>query len=97
MALDVYCWLAYRLHSLSKPTPISWTAIRQQFGAGFRKTSHFKPSFMDNLELAHAVYPDAKLETNEQGLILYPSPPPVQKTAVSLGGTKMLAGEQRRG
>ena len=97
MALDVYCWLAYRLHSLAKPTQISWTAIRQQFGAGFKKNSHFKPSFADNLELACAVYPDAKLETNEQGLLLYPSPPPVPKTMIGLGGTKALNGEQRRG
>jgi Plasmid encoded RepA protein len=50
MALDVYCWLAYRLHSLSKPTPISWTAIRQQFGAGFRKTSHFVTAQVDDGE-----------------------------------------------
>ena len=27
MSLDLYVWLAWRLHSLAKPTPISWAAI----------------------------------------------------------------------
>jgi len=35
MALDLYVWLAYRLHILQKPTPIRWTRLHQQFGAGF--------------------------------------------------------------
>ena len=34
MALDVYCWLAYRLHSLTSEKPITWTALAGQFGAG---------------------------------------------------------------
>src|SRR3954470_11555568 len=36
LALDVYIWLAYRLHSLKQPTPISWTSLFAQFGTGFR-------------------------------------------------------------
>jgi hypothetical protein len=35
MALDLYAWLAYRLHVLKAPTPVSWTALKGQFGAGF--------------------------------------------------------------
>ena len=27
MAIDIYVWLAYRLHSLSAPVPISWSAV----------------------------------------------------------------------
>ena len=45
MALDIYAWLAYRLHSLLKPTPISWRAVAQQFGAGFNRRDNFKPTF----------------------------------------------------
>src|SRR5215218_6847579 len=30
LALDVYCWLAYRLHILQGPTPISWQALHTQ-------------------------------------------------------------------
>ena len=35
MALDLYAWLAYRLHSLSGPRPITWRALNEQFGQGF--------------------------------------------------------------
>ena len=34
LAIDVYIWLAYRLHALTKPAPVSWTAVHGQFGAG---------------------------------------------------------------
>jgi hypothetical protein len=47
MSLDLYVWLAWRLHTLAKPTPISWTAVHAQFGAGFEKLFHFKPRFTD--------------------------------------------------
>jgi hypothetical protein len=32
MALDVYVWLSYRLHSLKEARPISWKALHAQFG-----------------------------------------------------------------
>jgi hypothetical protein len=37
LAIDVYIWLAYRLHSLIKPMPVSWQALHTQFGAGFAR------------------------------------------------------------
>lgn len=80
LAIDVYIWLAYRLHSLSKPTPVSWTAIHAQFGAGFRLVRQIKPSFLEALGLALAVYPEARVEADKQGLVLHPSPPAVPKT-----------------
>ena len=55
MALDIYCWLAYRLHSLSGNKPISWAAVAGQFGAGIKLRKHFKPTFTENLNLALAV------------------------------------------
>ncbi|WP_254070245.1 replication protein RepA [Acidisphaera sp. L21] len=55
MALNVYCWLAYRLHSLSAPKEISWAALAGQFGAGIQLRKHFKPAFTESLVLAQAV------------------------------------------
>jgi hypothetical protein len=77
MALDLYAWLAYRLHVLDGPKPITWTALKQQFGNGFNRTSHFKDTFVSNLNLAQAVYPSAKVDVDERGVTLYPSNPPV--------------------
>ena len=79
MAIDVYIWLAYRLHSLNKPTPVSWTAIHSQFGAGFRLVRQIKPTFTEALNLALAVYPEAHVAIEPTGIILYPSPPAVAK------------------
>jgi hypothetical protein len=79
MALDVYCWLAYRLHSLSADKAISWAALAGQFGAGIKLRKHFKPAFTESLALAQAVYRDARVDVTETGLVLKPSPPPVRK------------------
>ena len=35
MALDIYCWLTYRLSYLRKPTEIPWSALQMQFGAEY--------------------------------------------------------------
>jgi hypothetical protein len=79
LAIDVYVWLAYRLHSLHKPTPLLWTAIHSQFGGGFRAVRHLKPVMLDALRLALAVYPEARVNVREEGLVLHPSPPAVPK------------------
>ena len=81
MALDLYAWLAYRLHALKGPTPVSWRALKPQFGMGFGRMDNFRARFLDNLKLALAVYPAARVEMEEAGLILHPSHPPVSPKA----------------
>jgi hypothetical protein len=44
MALDAYAWLAYRLHSLRRPTLVPWPSLMRQFGGGFGQIKHFKPN-----------------------------------------------------
>jgi hypothetical protein len=89
MAMDIYIWLAYRLHALVKSTPITWAAIQGQFGAGYRTGRNMRPVFLDALQLALAVYPEAKVDLDDgRGLILHPSAPAVPKqTARMLGLT----------
>ena len=79
MSLDLYVWLAWRLHTLTKATPITWTAIHTQFGAGFDKLFHFKPRFTEALAAAVAAYPEAHVELDEKGVILHPSRPPIAR------------------
>jgi hypothetical protein len=80
LAIDVYIWLAYRLHALSKPAPVNWAAVHAQFGAGFRLVRQIKPTFLEALALALAVYPEARVEADREGLVLYPSLPAVPKS-----------------
>jgi len=84
MALDLYAWLAYRLHALGAPRPISWVALRAQFGAGFGRLRDFRPVFAANLRLALAVYPAAKVDMDAAGLTLHPSKPPVSPRRTAL-------------
>ena len=79
LTIDVYVWLAYRLHSLARPTSISWAAVHGQFGAGFRLVRQIKPTFLDALNLALAVYPEARVDADKEGIVLHPSPPAVPK------------------
>jgi hypothetical protein len=79
MALDVYIWLAYRLHALKRNTEVSWPALHTQFGAGFKRQRAFKAQFLESLELAVAVYPGARLDVHERGVTLCPSPAAITK------------------
>jgi hypothetical protein len=79
LAIDVYIWLAYRLHALSKPAPVNWPAVHAQFGAGFRLVRQIKPTFLEALGLALAVYPEARVDADKDGLVLYPSAPAVPR------------------
>ncbi|HTR16177.1 MAG TPA: replication protein RepA [Acetobacteraceae bacterium] len=83
-ALDIYCWLAYRLHVLPGPREISWKALHAQFGAGFARLDHFRTKFIENLKLATAVYRDAAIEISKSGLILKPSRSPIAPRQVAI-------------
>jgi hypothetical protein len=79
MAIDIYIWLAYRLHALSGPITVTWQAVFSQFGAGFQFLRHFKPRLTDSLKIALAVYPEARVDMTAEGLILRPSAPAVPR------------------
>jgi Plasmid encoded RepA protein len=89
-ALDLYCWLAYRLHALPAARTVSWPALYAQFGSSYKKLAHFKMRFIDSLKVATAVYREADVELEEKGLILRPSRPPVAPRLVAVGG-KLIA------
>ena len=76
-ALDVYLWLAYRLHVLSGDKMVTWKALKSQFGASYKELFHFKPRFTQALALATAVYPAARIDIRDEGVVLKPSRPPV--------------------
>ena len=84
-ALDVYCWLAYRLHVLPQARTVSWGALYAQFGSSYKRLAHFKIRFVESLKIATAVYRDADVELVDRGLILKPSRPPVAPRLVATG------------
>lgn len=85
MALDIYCWLTYRMSYLRKPVVIPWLALEMQFGADYTRTLDFKFNFLKQLKAVLNVYPEAKVEKGEQGLLLKPSSPHVAQASKSRG------------
>jgi hypothetical protein len=86
MALDLYAWLAQRLHRIDphRPAFIQWPALMQQFGPGYGRMSHFKGPFRTALQQVLARYDAARIEVDGHGLRLLNSPPPVTKRLVML-------------
>lgn len=76
-ALDLYVWLSYRLHALDRATLVPWPALMEQFGADYARLRRFRERFIEALQLALCVYPEARVDCNERGVTLHPSPPAV--------------------
>lgn len=83
LALDVYAWLAHRLHRIEgRPISLHWKPIREQFAqeyAGKEPDKDFKKQFLPVLRNVLAVYPKANVKQVSGGLLLMSSPPPIPK------------------
>lgn len=89
MALDIYAWLAQRLHRINPREPqfLTWKALKEQFGRGYAQMYKFKQIFRKTLTLARSQYPQASVyEEKNAGFWLNHSPSPIEKkTIVALG------------
>lgn len=77
LVIDLYIWLAYRLHSLRDSVEVGWPALQRQFGADYARARRFREYFLECLELALAAYPEARVSLGDRGLVLHPSRPAV--------------------
>lgn len=86
MGLDIYCWLAQRLHRIkpNKPAFVPWTALKAQFGWHYGRMDNFKRVFRQTLDMVLTQYRGAKLEVSDKGMTLRTSPPPVKGRIVAL-------------
>lgn len=79
MVIDIYIWLAYRLHALKRDVEVGWPSLYAQFGVGFQSHRRFKQHFMDCIALAVAANPEARVDIGNRGLIMRPSRPAIAK------------------
>jgi hypothetical protein len=81
LALDVYAWLAHRLHRIEgRGVILHWKSLREQFAqeyTGKDADKNFKDAFVPQLKKVLAVYPQAKVKQVTGGLLLLGSPPPI--------------------
>ena len=77
LALDIYCWLTYRMSYLRKESHIPWQVLQMQFGSSYPETpqgkADFKRKFLQRLKAVHVIYPLANGEPADRVLILSPS------------------------
>lgn len=85
MALDVYVWLAQRLHRVptGKPQFVDWNSMHEQFGQGFARIRDFRRKFLQTLHQVSSAYPAARISGDEKGLTLSHSPPPVAPRSIA--------------
>lgn len=85
LAIDIYCWLTYRMSYLKKPTVVPWKSIQSQFGAEYANTHQgrfvFKRKFDQQMKKILCYYPVNVVKT-KQGLALYPSKTHIKKLPV---------------
>ena len=84
MGLDMYAWLAQRLHRIDprKPAFIPWTALKEQFGPDYHRMDNFKRFFRKTLVQVQRRYQSARLELDNKGMTARNSPPPVAKRLI---------------
>jgi hypothetical protein len=87
MALDVYCWLAQRLHRVDPKRGqfIPWTALHQQFGQGYKDIRFFRRVFLATLKMVKTQYPASRFGIDKGGMMLGNSPPPIRRLTVLVG------------
>jgi hypothetical protein len=80
MGLDIYAWLAQRLHRIDygKSQFVAWKALKDQFGWGYTRMIDFKRVFLRTLGQVHSQYRGAKIGVDDRGLTLHHSPPPIK-------------------
>ena len=85
MALDIYAWLAQRLHRIppGHSQLVPWVTLHEQFGLRYKRIRAFRASFIQKLHVVQHQYPEARLEEDNQGVWLRHSPPPIKR--ITLG------------
>jgi hypothetical protein len=88
MALDIYAWLAQRLHRIpaGKPAFIPWPVLQVQFGIHYDRLRDFRRVFKISMRQVSTVYPSARVDIDQRGLTLWNSPPPIAPRLNLVGG-----------
>lgn len=73
MAIDIYCFLTSRYFNLYKPVLISWLDLVDQSGCSYQKLSNFRKKYTEAATVVKALYPKAKFQFKDKGMLLYPS------------------------
>lgn len=83
MALDLYTWLAQRLHGHRGVTRVKWEQLRGQFGSGYPLTGQgmrdFKKAVRTAMAAVKRAWPDAGISEFAGGVMLTGSVTPIER------------------
>ncbi len=79
LALDLYYWLAHRLHTLRRATVVPWALLARQFGSQYGRLIDFRRQVVKQLRVIQLAYPQARVTATDDGLLLKPSPTPISR------------------
>jgi hypothetical protein len=90
MALDIYAWLAQRLHRVptGRPQFVPWKSVKDQFGWNYKRMNHFRKDFFEAFKQVHSQYRAAKIGVDDGGLTLHNSPPPIKGQIFAVSSPK---------
>jgi hypothetical protein len=82
MAMDIYAWLAQRLHRIDPDKGdvlVPWPQLHAQFGCAYARLRKFREVLVPTLAQVQQYYPQAKITLDRRGMALRHSRPPVAK------------------
>jgi hypothetical protein len=87
LALDLYSWMAQRLHRIgTRAELVTWVNLQEQLGDTYREIRMLRRNVNKALLDVKIVYPEAKFDSDQRGITLWNSPPPVRKKLVQISG-----------
>lgn len=73
LELDIYTWLTHRMSYLRRQTPtIFWEDLATQFGSEYKELRNFRLNFIRCVKNVLSVYPEARIELVDGGVVLKP-------------------------
>lgn len=80
LALDLFCWLSYRLYTLRHPLSLTWCTLSTHFGSDYAEPKEFARHCRLEFRRVHTVWPTLNCKFIRGGITLYPAKQlPVQR------------------
>lgn len=81
LELDIYTWLTHRMSYLRRRTPtIFWENLATQFGSEYKELRNFRLNFIRCVKNVLSVYPEARIELVDGGVVLKPGKTHIKQT-----------------
>jgi len=89
LAIDIYCWITYRVSYLRMSTTIPWDVLQMQFGSNYLSNEqgkrNFKRHFLKELHKVSCLHSALNVENGTNGLTIKPGKPHISMHNTPVG------------